>query len=947
MSLTPRTSLPRQRRHDSPAHAVRNVADTEGDVSEVEELCYDTDEHEEIPDDIAATSRETLYLQDEQRNKVNHALGDHKLRCDDFTKRVMDPEFDGPRALEYLQRRYTLDYGSKSCHKNKKTRLGPASKDDDYYPKFYLDFLVTISFRNWSASYSDKHGADLGFDLEQRTFRFATAGTRDAWFIVMHPRQAVPMPSTTRDRARRSTALSRRHAELLGEYIKQPTFILDHNDDPFWSENQPAFHAYDYGANIEIEATSELWSIPAITRLRAPDESEYESEDESEDESNDSGHNHTNHANDLDHDTNSRSHHSSTPAPNIAQDDQGSTPSPTLRVIDSLCKQLGEKYSPASIESISYAVAVNIHYATEDSGVDQTLCLLADRNRVAREYRGTRDYTFYPMAFHPAYGNFSSPEPPAFLDNKLFAIIQDNISYENDGGDVVSFGFFQAYSNLKRTFRHRADDLLASQGVATAALTVPRSDGDATPHDRQSSIPFTREARRVQAALDQDEFAFRLEQVVTVRLTQLVPERRTFPRVLEPIGQIAQYFLAEREDYLAILRRFPPTVFPTVLVAFARLFYLALEEMRKRFEDGCRQGLGLALSEGTAALDRLGAFCFTGDPRVLPVRVFRPLGTMQSLRQGAWPFIDPAALDLQKPAGSIHIQTWPKRDGRPLLLHFAELGGRNINGLSAASTFLNDLFTDLWIQETRTFIATARHRALRKGARSGRRSPADEPTIALRAWERCDDPFSWRQFVSLDLDSTPPEKIRNITRDDLARDLYNALTNDNKRSAGPFAQKYATWPAILKAALQHTDVNAIALAIRRSDIEWCPGQHGTSITYKHVIRLQGSTRPTPALPYRKGSSKRAAIEAEHRILEGSVRKRARRPTISFNQPIPFTYVPTTVIAGFKIAFRRAETEAIKGHYQLALDTLTSCLGEPIYDLMLMIALTHAASTETP
>jgi hypothetical protein len=84
--------------------------------------------------------------------------------------------------------------------------------------------------------------------------------------------------------------------------------------------------------------------------------------------------------------------------------------------------------------------------------------------------------TFYPLANHHAYGNFASGRPPAFLDNVL-TILRDNLSFENDGADVLYAGYFQGYSNIKRAIRHAPDDLLASKGIATAAMAL--SDQDA------------------------------------------------------------------------------------------------------------------------------------------------------------------------------------------------------------------------------------------------------------------------------------------------------------------------------------------------------------------------------------------------------------------------------------------------------------------------------------
>jgi hypothetical protein len=48
--------------------------------------------------------------------------------------------------------------------------------------------------------------------------------------------------------------------------------INQYTEDAFWREAQPAFHAYDYGANIEIEPTDSLEHLPPLTRLCPVDE---------------------------------------------------------------------------------------------------------------------------------------------------------------------------------------------------------------------------------------------------------------------------------------------------------------------------------------------------------------------------------------------------------------------------------------------------------------------------------------------------------------------------------------------------------------------------------------------------------------------------------------------------------------------------------------------------
>lgn len=161
-------------------------------------------------------------------------------------------------------------------------------------------------------------------------------------------------------------------------------------------------------------------------------------------------------------------------------------------------------------------------------------------------------------------------------------------------------------------------------------------------------------------------------------------------------------------------------------MAFSRVFELAIEEIEQRFRDQGSKGLGLALLEGVAIIDRLGNFCFTGDPRVLPCRVFRPLETMESLRRGGWPYLNPDVLDIHYGNGKLYIGQWPKiKQNRPVLMHvaslayhygrdialnrhsqlwFAELGGRSIQGIATAGRFLEDVFRELWMPETKTFI---------------------------------------------------------------------------------------------------------------------------------------------------------------------------------------------------------------------------------------------------
>ena len=110
--------------------------------------------------------------------------------------------------------------------------------------------------------------------------------------------------------------------------------------------------------------------------------------------------------------------------------------------------ELDQKYDLKNINSILYTLAINLYYLDSeaiDPNEKSVLCLLTDRNTIRREYRSSRrvsGMTFYPIAFHPAYRNFISTGLLRFLNDHIFAIMKDNISFQNDGADVLSCNYF-------------------------------------------------------------------------------------------------------------------------------------------------------------------------------------------------------------------------------------------------------------------------------------------------------------------------------------------------------------------------------------------------------------------------------------------------------------------------------------------------------------------------
>jgi len=755
--------------------------------------------------------------------------------------------FNGKHALEMFHRLHTLDYGSRRAgskaadvrdmfipifHLDYFSMVGQPLKPITQHSDRFFD-NVTVTFEHWHAPYKAKH-QDLPFELDHRTFRLAKAATRETWFIVMHPIVAPTMelPSSGRQRRQqrekssRSSALHVHHAQALASYIKEvflagkllgerveaswrlgsrlsqtltsntwtifqelfmagwAHYVEQQSCDPFWVQNEPAFHAYDYGANIEIQVSEELHSLAKETLMRPDDDSESESE---EDEEVEIGHN-NNTSNDV----------GDTREAALSAEAEVEADELYAEGLRQLITELEQKYLLDHVSSISYALAVDVHcmngqttFPHEMIGQEEeslAYCMLANRNMVVREYEKCADLTFYPMAFHPVYGNFSSPRPPRFLQDHVFAIMKDNMSFQNEGAEVLSCGYFQGYSNIKRSIRHNPKDLLVSQGMATAALTLPeveakasvhvrakqqrlleRLQGNMTPEDRDASRPFSRERQRIEQAVAKDEFAFRMEQVMSVDVSRLVPGRRNFRTILRPILQLMRFFLKETEHYTHVLRCFRPTVFPTILASWARVFELAMGEMLLRFRAQGSAGLGLALAEGVAALDRLGHYCFTGLTQVLMKSVMEPLGTMDSLRNGAWPYVSPQMLDLRKGEGRVDVMRWPRgQDDRPIFMHvaslafhygpevaaghhsllwFRDLGGKSIKGPTGATRFLDEVFRELWVPEMKSFISFQLHRRLRQ--RSGALEEAQSQRSLIESWMESEKPFSRRWVGAL------------------------------------------------------------------------------------------------------------------------------------------------------------------------------------------------------
>lgn len=165
---------------------------------------------------------------------------------------------------------------------------------------------------------------------------------------------------------------------------------------------------------------------------------------------------------------------------------------------------------------------------------------------------------------------------------------------------------------------------------------------------------------------------------------------------------------------------------------------------------------------------------------------------------------------------------------------------------------------------------------------------------------------------------------------------------------------------IIRNAIRHTSrdglseedwVSSIVTAVSAADIHWAPGVHNGRVTSRHVLQLVGAARTKQLITAPRGSLKREAMEAEMRMeQEDENLKKARRQVIDFGSEVPFKTVPEFISSGFAKHYKNfASNKAITNHFQVAQNCLVRSVaeGDPRSDLMLMLALTMAASSATP
>ncbi|KAL3290674.1 hypothetical protein RB213_009692 [Colletotrichum asianum] len=184
-----------------------------------------------------------------------------------------------------------------------------------------------------------------------------------------------------------------------------------------------------------------------------------------------------------------------------------------------------------------------------------------------------------------------------------------------------------------------------------------------------------------------------------------------------------------------------------------------------------------------------------------------------------------------------------------------------------------------------------------------------ETTIA--AWEAAPDAFTWKALQR----------------------LCRGLQLSGERVA-------------IAVSKQRTQHNFIAKLLQVISIR-------SQLTSRSVVQLGGQATVQPAPFGPPGSLRHAAREAEikhERTVKDQVQRQECQPQINFSYPLPFTNIPSLILASFnqtKATFLGKGDAKVLDHYQIAINYLAEKIDDPLCHLMLMITLTICASSETP
>ncbi|KAF1951131.1 hypothetical protein CC80DRAFT_553513 [Byssothecium circinans] len=279
---------------------------------------------------------------------------------------------------------------------------------------------------------------------------------------------------------------------------------------------------------------------------------------------------------------------------------------------------------------------------------------------------------------------------------------------------------------------------------------------------------------------------------------------------------------------------------------------------------------------------------------------------------------------------------------------FTDFARGRIRNTWSAERFLCELFHDLWIPQTITFLTKQCVWALRErkvhDANDG--EAAESVKEKVHTWAQGDDPFLWNNYEPVlrlfRLGSTAPLQEPMETRRDIAQALFFYCKKPTLRSAIQNMKEADVTPEAWMLS--------IAVALDRCNIQCIP-RSAQRLTFSAVIRLVGSTAlsvPTSA----KGSLKRQATDSMQRIHANAKIPRTGRMLFSRSQPM-FPQIPDTIAEGFQYmqktmkSVKRAGSDRVCEHYSRAEQVLSEHLADTECELLLMIVITFASLPKVP
>jgi len=207
--------------------------------------------------------------------------------------------------------------------------------------------------------------------------------------------------------------------------------------------------------------------------------------------------------------------------------------------------------------------------------------------------------------------------------------------------------------------------------------------------------------------------------------------------------------------------------------------------------------------------------------------------------------------------------------------------------------------------------------------------------------------------------------MKTKTRHDFAQQLYTACMSPDHKSRIAVTLSKSTWFPFLQQILKNTSpkdisksvwIEIIAHAIQKKGIEWIPGTESSHISWKPegFVKLTGQQPLRPQPMARPGTTASAVNELQRRQQELAHQRTRRIDFAYFGCSMSFNETPRFLREAFKRSMENIDNSEkkdlmVREHYHHALECLGNCIAvqHPHCDLMLILALTLASSSETP